>query len=147
MKFEFRHLDENTIEQLIALSKLWKEENCSYGMEVNTKEDLSEPLIVALDENKIIGYIFGHFYTTENKTSYIEIGQKCFSVDELYVLPEYRSNGIGKKLFRMLEEKVKEECSYMTLSTSTKNYQAILHLYIEELGMHFHSAYLIKAMD
>ena len=113
---------------------------------MNEESDLNEPLVVAYNGDKIVGYIFGHYYTQENKTSYIEIGKKCFSVDELYVLPAYRGKSIGKTLFKMLEESVKNECSYITLSTSTKKYKGILKLYIEELGMNFHSAFLIKEL-
>lgn len=147
MKYELQKLDEDTIDQLICLSKKWKEEDCCYGMEVNTKSDLNEPLAVALDKGKIVGYIFGHFYSQEKKTSYIEIGEPCFSIDEFYVLPEHRCMGIGKKLFQLIENEVKSQCKYITLSTSTKNYKAILKLYIEELGMNFHSAFLYKSFN
>lgn len=147
MKYEFRKLDEATINELIILSQKWVDEDCSYGMVVNTTEDIEEPLCVALENDKIVGYIFGHYYTTEKKTSYIDVGCKCFTVDELYVIPEYRSQGIGKELFKRLEEKVKDSCAYITLSTSTKNYRKILHFYVEELDMNFHSAFLIKSME
>jgi len=43
-----------------------------------------------------------------------------------------------------MEDKVRENCKYLTLATSTKNYKAVLNLYIEELGMDFHSAFLTK---
>lgn len=145
MKYELRKLDETTIQSLIELSKKWQEENCSHGIVANTKDDLREPLYVAIDNDEIIGYIFGHYYVPENKTSYIEVGSKCFMIDELYVLPEYRSQGIGKELFKKLENEVKDLCDYITLSTSTKDYKKILHFYVDELDMDFHSAYLIKA--
>lgn len=146
IKYEIRKLDDDTIQQMIELSRLWVEEDCSYGLVENKASDLSEPLAVALDGEEIIGYIFGHFYKQENKTSYIEIGSECFFADELYVLPRYRCQGVGKALFRIMEDHVKGRCSYMTLSTSTKDYRAILNLYVEELGMNFHSAFLIKDM-
>lgn len=145
MKYELRKLDETTIQNMIELSKKWQEENCSHGIVANTKDDLREPLYVAIDNDEIIGYIFGHYYVPENKTSYIEVGSKCFMIDELYVLPEYRSQGIGKELFKKLENEVKDLCDYITLSTSTKDYKKILHFYVDELDMDFHSAYLIKA--
>lgn len=144
MQYEFRKLDEDTAAQLIYLSGEWKKEGCCYGMEVNSVRDLKEPLAVALDSGRIAGYIFGHFYSVENKVSYAQIGETCFTVDELYVLPEYRHMGIGKTLFRLMENEVKSRCAFITLATSSKNYQAILKFYIEELGMDFHSAFLIK---
>lgn len=144
IRYEFRTLEQDTISQLIDLSRLWMEENCSYGMVVNEKDDLKEPLAVALDGDKIIGYCFGDYYTQERNTSYIPLDSRCFSLEELYILPQYRGQGIGKALFRMMEQKVSKECAFVTLTTSTKNYKTILHLYVEELGMDFHSAFLIK---
>lgn len=67
MNYELRKLDNDTINELIELSKKWVEEDCSRGIITNTKEDLNEPLFVAIDNNKIIGYIFGHYYLLENK--------------------------------------------------------------------------------
>lgn len=145
MLYEKRSLDENTIKELIELSKEWSKEDITYGYVANDESDLKEPLFVALDNNKIVAYIFGHFYETEKKTSYIEIGSKCFDIDEIYVTKGYRNKGIGQKLFEMIEEYVKNKCEYLTLATSTKNYKKILHFYIEELGMNFHSAFLIKS--
>lgn len=145
MKYEFRQLDEKTASRLIELSKKWQEEDCSYGIVANTEDDIKTPLCVALDRDEIIGYIFGHYYIAEHKTFYVEIGRKCFSIDELYVLPEYRNQGVGKELFKRLEQEVETSCAYITLSTSTKDYKKILHFYAEELNMNFHSAFLIKA--
>jgi len=144
LRYEECSLDTDTVRQLTELSRLWVEEDCCYGMVENTREDLCEPLFVAAEGNRIVGYAFGHFYIQEKKTSCIGSGCRCFSVDELYVLPEYRGQGIGGRLFRMLEEKTAPDCAYMTLTTSTKNYKGILKLYIEELDMLFHSAFLFK---
>jgi len=147
IRYEFREPKGETAEQLMALSHRWVEEDCSYGMVANDESDLTEPLVVALDGDRIVGYCFGHAYTQERKTSCIETGAACFSVDEFYVVPEYRSRGIGKELFRMIEEKIRTRCSHLTLTTSTKNYRSILKLYVEELGMTFHSAFLFKNLE
>ncbi len=126
------------------MSKKWQVEECTWGVIANTEEDIKEPLFVAKDNGNIVGYIFGHYYEVENKTSHIEIGSKCFMIDEIYVLPTYRNQGIGKKLFKLMEGYVKDTCEYVTLSTATKNYKSILHFYVDELDMSFHSAFLIK---
>jgi len=47
----------------------------------------------------------------------------------------------------MIEEKIRTRCSHLTLTTSTKNYRSILKLYVEELGMTFHSAFLFKNLE
>lgn len=147
IQYAYRNLDVDTTRQLIELSKLWVEEECSYGMVVNEVDDLRAPVAVALDGGKIVGYCFGHSYVQEKRKSYMDAGTRCFEVDELYVLPEYRGKGIGRELFWMIEREAKKTCSFLTLATSTKNYKAILKLYIEELGMNFHSAFLIKNLE
>ena len=129
--------------QLIALSAQWVGEDCSNGMVENTAEDLREPLCIAKDGERIVGYAFGHSYVQEKRTSYIEPGSRCFEIDELYVLPEYRSQGTGRELFARLRDEA-GEADYLTLATSTKDYKKVLHFYVDELGMDFHSAFLIQ---
>lgn len=147
MKFELKKLDNNTVKELIALSKKWQDEDCSWGIIANTEEDLKEPIFVAIDNDHIVGYIFGHYYIDETKNAYINIGDKCFMIDEIYVLPSYRNKGVGKKLFKLMETHVKKSCQYLKLIVPTKNYKSILHFYIDELDMDFYIASLIKKID
>ena len=151
IKYQKATFTDDIIDQLIKLSYVWCDENISYGIIPNTKEDLKEPCYIALDDDVIVGYIFGHFYNNEKKVSIedgeIAIGDKCFDIDELYVLKEYRHQGIGKKLYLALEKEVKDSCKYITLGTSTKDYHKILHFYTEEVDMTFHSAFVFKKMD
>ena len=137
-------LDDKTVDALIELSKEWASENITYGYRANQRSDLNEPCFLAIDDNQIIGYIFGHYYDNEKFIADIQVGDKCFDVDELFVKKEYRSQGIGKKLFHALEEEVKNNVSYITLPTATKDWQRILHFYDDEVGMTFHSAFLFK---
>ena len=145
IEFKKAILTDDIVSQLIGLSGKWVEEDCSFGMVQNSKDDLHEPLYIALDGSKVVGYIFGRYYVTEKKTSYIKIGAPCFEVDELYVLPEYRDQGIGTQLFSLIENEVKKEVEYITLSTSTKDYQKTLKFYVKNNEMTYHSAFLIKS--
>ncbi|MBF1108707.1 MAG: GNAT family N-acetyltransferase, partial [Solobacterium sp.] len=64
-----------------------------------------------------------------------------------YVHPLYRSRGIGKQLIERLEEELREKgIELMLLSTATKNWRAIMHFYIDEVGMNFWSARLYKRL-
>lgn len=139
-------LDDDTVARLIGLSQRWEEENCTFGLRANTREDLREPCYVALEEGRIIGYAFGHFYTREQALSCIPGGSRCFELDELYILPDYRSRGLGRQLFRALEAEVKAEADFLTLSTATKDYRRVLRFYAEENDMTFHDAFLFKPM-
>ena len=71
-------------------------------------------------------------------------GTPCFEVEELYVVPDRRSQGIGAGLFRYAEEAVKPDAEYMVLSTATRNWRAVFHFYLDELDMSFWSARLFK---
>ena len=74
-------------------------------------------------------------------------GTPFFEVEEIYIVPAMRSKGIGGELFRFAENLVWEEADFVLLSTATRNWRAILHFYIDELGMEFWSARLFKPLD
>ena len=137
-------LNEDVVNQLIQLSKDWVEEDISHGLVENTIDDLKEPLFIALDNDIIVGYTFGHFYDEGNKISLIPEKSKCFMIDELYVKKEYRDQGIGRRLFKEIEKCVLNDCEFITLATSDKDYHRILHFYDDISGMTFHSAFLVK---
>ena len=137
-------LDEKEIADLIKLSKMWEDEECTFGLVGNTKDDIHEPLYVAYDDDKLVGYIMGKYFVEDQKRSYIEVGDKCFEVEELYVIPSYRSKGIGKTLFSLIEKEVKDNVKYIVLGTSTKDYKKTLKFYIDDNDMTYHSAFLIK---
>ena len=57
-----------------------------------------------------------------------------------------RDRGLGRRLFEGAEAAVSAEAEFILLSTATKNWRAILHFYLEELGMEFWSARLYKKL-
>lgn len=146
MEIKKVELNDDVVKTLLELSKLWEEEDITFGYIANNKDDLKEPCFAAIENDKIIGYVFGHYYDNEKKVADIAIGDKCFDIDELYVLKEYRSKGIGRKLFKAIENEVKDEAMYITLPTATKDYKRILKFYSEDMDMTFHSAFLFKKM-
>lgn len=140
-------LDERTAETLIALSVDWEAENSSHGYRRNGIEDLEGNRVFLVEENgEIIGYLFGKLEKAKTASSVMPEGTACFEVEELYVKPACRSQGVGSALFRYAEEAVRGEAEFVTLGTATKNFQAILHFYIDELGMEFWSARLFKKL-
>ena len=142
--YQKAELNEKTVARLIELSQKWVDEDNCFGMVTNTKDDLKEPCFVALDNDVIVGYGFGHFYLLEKKVTPIQKGAKCFEIDEIYVLPAYRSKGIVKQLFSLLEKEATENADYITLATSNKDYKKVLKFYAEDNKMTFHSAFLTK---
>ena len=138
-------LTDALVETLIALSRDWANENSCHGYVANDRSDIEGMRIfLAEDGGRVVGYLFGKTYVSEKASSIKPQGSVCFEVEELYVRPECRSRGIGRTLMAAAEEAVKSEVDYLTLSTATKNWRAILHFYIDEVGMAFWNARLFK---
>ena len=138
-------LTEIVLKELIDMSEAWEQENSCTGYRRNERSDIEGKRIFLAEINgRTVGYLFGGVEKAERSTSIMPDGTPCFEVDELYVRPELRSQGIGRKLFDHMEETVRNEVEYIMVSTATKNWKAILHFYIEELGMEFWSARLYR---
>lgn len=139
-------LTDEILAELIACSENWEQENSCRGYRKNTEEDIKgNRIFLALEDEQMVGYLFGYMDKGERKNSIYEKDESFFEVEELYVKPELRSKGIGKQLFLYMEEVLqKEKIELILLSTATKNYKAILHFYLDELGMEFWNARLFK---
>lgn len=132
---------------LIRLSEDWEAEGSCYGYRKNTPADIeSNRIFLAEDGAEIVGYLFGHKAASERASSIMPEGTPFFEVEELYVKPEYRRFGIGRRLFVFAEQAVSKDAEFIMLSTATKNWKAILHFYLEELDMKFWSARLFKML-
>ena len=140
-----QELDDALLDILIRLSADWEAENSCYGYRKNEKADIEgNRIFVAEDDDEVIGYLFGYLEKSERSTSIMPDGTPVFEVEELYVKPDYRSKGIGKMLFSYAETVVRNDADYIMLSTATKNWKAVFHFYLDELGMEFWSARLFK---
>lgn len=139
---------EPVLSQLIGLSQEWEKEGSIHGYHKNEPDDIEgKRIFAAFRGDRIIGYLFGKMQETEKNSSVMPAGTRCFEIEEIYVQPALRSSGIGSRLFQLAQLAVTGEAQMLTLSTSTKNYQAILHFYIEQMGMQFWSARLFKPLQ
>lgn len=141
-------LNDELLEKLIAMSGDWEAENSTYGYRKNDRSDIEgNRIFLAEQDGKILGYLFGHEEKSERASSIMADGTPYFEIEELYVVPNHRSEGIGRALFHYAEQAVKAAgIEFIMLSTATKNYKSILHFYIDELGMDFWSARLFKKL-
>ena len=141
-------LNDTLIEKLISISADWEAENSTYGYRKNERSDIEgNRIFLAEQDGKLLGYLFGQEEKSERATSIMVDGTPYFEIEELYVIPEFRNQGVGRALFQFVEQELKAEgIEYMMLSTATKNYKKILHFYIDELGMDFWSARLFKKL-
>ena len=135
------------LKRLLELSLMWEKEDSCYGYRANTEDDIQDCYILAAYDDELIAYVFGKEEIQDKQTSIIDKNMHYFEVQEIYVHPLYRLRGIGKQLIERLEEELREKgIEMMLLSTATKNWRAILHFYIDEVGMNFWSARLYKRL-
>ena len=145
MTFHETEINEDVIGRLIALSREWERENSCYGYRENTRGDIEGNRIFLAEEGEdLIGYLFGKVCMSENMRSIMPEGTPYFEVEELYVIPHRRSEGIGTALFHFAEDSVRSEAEYMVLSTAAKNWKAVFHFYLDELDMSLWSARQFK---
>ena len=131
--------------RLLELSLMWEKEDSCYGYRANTEDNFQDYYILAAYDDELVAYVFGKEEIQEKQTSVIDKNMHYFEIEELYVHPSYRSRGIGKQLMESLEKELKKKgLKMMALSTATKNWKAIMHFYIDEVGMNFWSARLYK---
>lgn len=141
-------LDDALLGKLIGLSGRWAAENNCWGYCQNHKESImGNRVFIAEEGGEVLGYLFGQRHVAEEMYAVMPKGTEHFVIDELYVIPEQRSRGVGSALFRFMEETVRAEgVSQLMLSTASKDFRRILHFYVDELGMDFWSAQLFKKL-
>ncbi len=138
-------LTDALLETLVALSRDWEAEMSCRGYRANARADIEgNRIFVAEEDARVLGYLFGHISRSERQSSVMPDGTAFFEVEELYVVPERRSGGIGAALFAYAEEAVRADADFMMLSTATKNWRAVFHFYLDVMDMQFWSARLFK---
>lgn len=136
------------LDELIALSEEWTGENSTPGYYANDAEEyFDNELYIACADGKTVGYALGHVKTLEEATSYNAVGETAFELDELFVTAAFRGRGIASALFRFVENDVRDRVDVIGLTAATIHYKELLKLYIEELGMNFNHALLVKRTE
>lgn len=139
--------DDALLEKLIALSGDWEAEDSCWGYRANERSDIEGcRVFLAEDGGEIVGYLLGRNCRSERRSSVLPEGSPYFEVEELYVIPARRSEGVGTALFTFAENAVRPEADCILLSTATKNWRAVFHFYLDQLDMQFWSARLFKRL-
>ena len=110
MKISETELNDEILQELIALSVEWENEDSCYGYRSNRKDDIEgNRIFIAEEEGEIIAYLFGHSAESKDQSSIIPDGTVCFEVMEIYVRKEYRNQGIGTALVCKTMEYMKSD--------------------------------------
>lgn len=114
--------------------RYWKLDNDSFGEVLNSPSNF---VFVAKDQNKIIDF------ATFSVRRVIRYPKPIAELDELYVMPEYRKSGVGRKLIEEVFKKAKElNCHRLFIESQYKHETA--HKFYEALGFKNYGYHFIK---
>lgn len=133
MEILIRHAAELDVQSISSLQHRWAEEGNVYGFLPESPEQvkaaLNSYLLVAETNNEIVGFISGSIRRSEG-LAVIPEGERYFEIDNLYVMPKYRMQGIGGSLVDMCLAQVKEAgVAYALLYSAAKDIQGVLKFY------------------
>ena len=100
---------------------------------------------VAYLDNVMVGYAYGCYETQKRSTSFYNKDDKTFYLEEIYVLKEYRSKGVGAKLYEAIEKDAKKDnCTAIELICASKDKVKAINFYQNQLGLTMWSVHFIK---
>lgn len=135
------------LDALLVLSQEWVDEGCCPSYVANNADEfLEKPIYAAFSDGRMVAYAMGHEETLERAHSYGKPGEKAFELDELYVTRSCRKQGVGRALCEYLEAELGGKFALIQLIAATNRYEELLRFYVNELGMTFNYAFLVKRM-
>ena len=116
-----------------ALCAAWEGEAITYGMVTTPAETLEAQLgpyfLVAEEGGEIVGYVTGSVHASDGM-AVIPAGAAYLEIDEFYVIPERRSQGIGRRLLDTLLARAEAAgLEYQLVYSATKDLRRVLHFY------------------
>lgn len=152
MDIEYRHIEpellkqnQEILNQLVDLSKEWALEMCSPSYEENNADYyIDKEVFIAVSDHKIIAYALGELKVLDEETSYNQIGEIAFELDELFVTKTYRNKQVGRNLFNYLESTVGSRVDLIGIIATSYRYEDLLNFYVNDLGLNFRYALLVK---
>ncbi len=134
--------------QLAALSSDWAAEGNVYGYYANSVEDFAaQDCWVAEQAGALVGYCCGRFETQTRDTSIMDRGTRYFELEELYVLPALRSQGIGAQIMALVEPMLRQRGATMILLNAVnRDARRLLDFYEDRAGMQCWSARMFKKL-
>lgn len=129
-----RRAEINDLHQVAALSKVWEEEDITYGLKANSIDDLihyvSNELWIVIDHDKVIGYLLGEVKKNEGFVIFEESEQSYFEIDEIYIDPDYRQRKIGSVLLSEVTSHVREKgTNRIIVSSANKDLKKTTEFY------------------
>lgn len=130
-----RECTEADLYQIVTLSNSWAQENVTIGYEnVSWTEDklrsrLNGYFFVAETDQRIIGYSFGEV-REKNALPIFTHEERFFEIFEVYVDPDFRSQGVGTQLVERLISKCSDNnITRILVGSSNKQWEDTIRFY------------------
>lgn len=121
------------LRSIVQLSQLWADEGTTRGQEVGAlaffEARLGHYFWVAEDDSAIVGFICGSAKVSEG-LAVIPKGEAYLEIEELYVHPSHRCEGLGSQLLdRLLAEAAASGVTRSLVYSATREWQRIVSFY------------------
>ncbi|WP_269472607.1 GNAT family N-acetyltransferase [Vibrio taketomensis] len=99
-------------------------------------------VLVALEQESIVGFVTGHFCELISTVSQpVQMG----SIDELYVIPEFRRNNVAQMLYENIEQRF-EDYGVKQVFVEVWNFNSVACKFYAEVGFEHHIHWLRKVI-
>ncbi len=138
MNTEIRPCQLQELPLVLSMSDALVAEGCCNGMVNDTLDMLAkENILVAVQGGQIIGYAYGRVDQAPRNMGHMRKGEAVFEIEEVYVTPAHRKEGVGKLLCQaLLAQGRAAGCCAAQLFAVNKDYKTLLRFY-EQMGMEF----------
>jgi len=146
-KVYFKKATKNDLSNIVSLQEKWVKEDIVYGFAACSLEVLKQfEIWCCISDDSIIGYISGKQKTSDDMCI-IPIKSKYFEIEDFYIIPEKRSEGIGEKFYKHVELELKSaEITHILLSSATKDAERIRKFYIDKAGFDIWTTVFFKVI-
>ena len=119
-----------------ALQQAWEDEQTVWGYQANTLEELqaipAAMLWVVEVDSRLVGYAICQRAPVQER-AIAEIDESILEIEELYIQPDYRSQGFGSQLLQRIEAwAVENGYQKLLLYSSVKDLGRILKFYQQQ---------------
>ncbi|HEY6179177.1 MAG TPA: GNAT family N-acetyltransferase [Kofleriaceae bacterium] len=116
----------------------WQAEDLTLGYAAADREaiaaSVAEHCVVAELDGRLVGYAYGAVRPSAGELVWGD-DPVHFEVEDIYVVPELRSHGVGAELFRSLEASARQAgVTRLKIYSATRDIRRIMQFY-EKLGL------------
>ena len=136
MNITYKQFENCYVKAIANLQKQWESEAITYGFIADSDDDIlaynRDYFYIALDGENVIGYVTGEVKVNDkdNYMNVFPLNTEYLQVNDLYIVPTYRSKSIGAELITVVEEKAKRNgIEHIFLSSATIDAEAVRRFY------------------